>query len=261
MLLARWPQGAEAAAGGEQLFESLQWELFNVVAPHASEEQAGAYRTLLGSLCLQRQLLATLEARQAVLQRMQSVQEVQQAAAAAAASLIAEREEATTAAVAEEEQQQRAAVMQQWEQAAVSWAGLVEEQEVRAPERHAPALNGSRPHADSSSSSNGAGAAVAEPPAAGAAVGVPRLRLVSAGVSLPHPDKVETGGEDAFFVSQDGLGAVGVADGVGGWALEGIDPAQYPRWVGALGALLNGRGKWGVGHPKLGWVGGAQSPP
>jgi hypothetical protein len=55
------------------------------------------------------------------------------------------------------------------------------------------------------------------------------LRLVSAGCSLAHTSKRETGGEDAFFVSDAGLGAVGVADGVGGWARSGIDPKVYPR--------------------------------
>ena len=48
---------------------------------------------------------------------------------------------------------------------------------------------------------------------------------------LPHPDKVETGGEDAFFVSSHGQGAFGVADGVGGWNLEGVDPSRYSRSV------------------------------
>ena len=50
-----------------------------------------------------------------------------------------------------------------------------------------------------------------------------------AGAVLPHPDKVETGGEDAFFVSTHGQGAFGVADGVGGWNLEGVDPSRYSR--------------------------------
>ncbi|GAB4817901.1 hypothetical protein N2152v2_004947 [Parachlorella kessleri] len=58
---------------------------------------------------------------------------------------------------------------------------------------------------------------------------VQQLRLVAAGCMIPHPDKAETGGEDAFFVSREGCGAMGVADGVGGWAAEGIDPALYPR--------------------------------
>ena len=38
-----------------------------------------------------------------------------------------------------------------------------------------------------------------------------------------------TGGEDAFFVSDLGDGAVGVADGVSGWADDGVDPADYSR--------------------------------
>ena len=55
------------------------------------------------------------------------------------------------------------------------------------------------------------------------------LRLVAAGACMPHPAKAATGGEDAFFVSGWGQGAAGVADGVGGWAAEGINPALYPR--------------------------------
>ena len=55
------------------------------------------------------------------------------------------------------------------------------------------------------------------------------LRLVAAGVSMPHPAKASSGGEDAFFVSSWGQGAIGVADGVGGWAAEGVNPALYPR--------------------------------
>jgi serine/threonine protein phosphatase PrpC len=33
------------------------------------------------------------------------------------------------------------------------------------------------------------------------------------------------GGEDAFFVSNAGGGAMGVADGVGGWQESGVNPA------------------------------------
>ena len=33
------------------------------------------------------------------------------------------------------------------------------------------------------------------------------------------------GGEDAFFISDAGGGAMGVADGVGGWQESGINPA------------------------------------
>lgn len=40
------------------------------------------------------------------------------------------------------------------------------------------------------------------------------------------------GGEDAFFVSDVGGGAFGIADGVGGWQESGINPAgSSPRRV------------------------------
>lgn len=47
--------------------------------------------------------------------------------------------------------------------------------------------------------------------------------LLYSGVSmLPHPEKMDKGGEDAFFIA-DNAQAVGVADGVGGWADIGVD--------------------------------------
>lgn len=46
---------------------------------------------------------------------------------------------------------------------------------------------------------------------------------------LPHPEKLKYGGEDAFFTSSVGGGAMGVADGVGGWAYAGVNPAEYAR--------------------------------
>lgn len=53
------------------------------------------------------------------------------------------------------------------------------------------------------------------------------LRVASAGAILvPHPDKADKGGEDACFVLKQS-GAFGVFDGVGGWAEEGVDPAEY----------------------------------
>ncbi|KAG2440270.1 hypothetical protein HXX76_004382 [Chlamydomonas incerta] len=55
------------------------------------------------------------------------------------------------------------------------------------------------------------------------------VRLVAGAHMIPHVDKVDKGGEDAYFISRVGLGGVGVADGVSGWADEGIDPAEYPR--------------------------------
>lgn len=54
------------------------------------------------------------------------------------------------------------------------------------------------------------------------------LKLLSGSCCLPHPDKEETGGEDAHFICVDEQ-AVGVADGVGGWADLGVDAGQYSR--------------------------------
>ncbi|CAJ1960483.1 unnamed protein product [Sphenostylis stenocarpa] len=46
---------------------------------------------------------------------------------------------------------------------------------------------------------------------------------------IPHPKKVKTGGEDAFFVSNYNGGVIAVADGVSGWAEEDVDPSLFPR--------------------------------
>ncbi|EXC07293.1 putative protein phosphatase 2C 55 [Morus notabilis] len=54
------------------------------------------------------------------------------------------------------------------------------------------------------------------------------LKLVSGSCYLPHPDKEETGGEDAHFICVDEQ-ALGVADGVGGWADHGVDAGLYSR--------------------------------
>ncbi|KAG6511543.1 hypothetical protein ZIOFF_029611 [Zingiber officinale] len=53
------------------------------------------------------------------------------------------------------------------------------------------------------------------------------LKLLSGSCYLPHPDKEETGGEDAHFIWDEQ--AIGVADGVGGWADQGVDSGQYSR--------------------------------
>uniref|UniRef100_A0ACD5V9Z2 Uncharacterized protein n=1 Tax=Avena sativa TaxID=4498 RepID=A0ACD5V9Z2_AVESA len=53
------------------------------------------------------------------------------------------------------------------------------------------------------------------------------LKLISGSSYLPHPDKEETGGEDAHFIWDEQ--AIGIADGVGGWASLGIDAGQYAR--------------------------------
>jgi len=43
---------------------------------------------------------------------------------------------------------------------------------------------------------------------------------------IPHPEKVAKGGEDAYYSDKQVLA---VADGVGGWADHGVDPAIYSR--------------------------------
>lgn len=54
------------------------------------------------------------------------------------------------------------------------------------------------------------------------------LKLVCGSCCVPHPSKEATGGEDALFICVDEQ-AIGVADGVGGWALHGIDSGEYAR--------------------------------
>lgn len=54
------------------------------------------------------------------------------------------------------------------------------------------------------------------------------LRLVSGSCYLPHPDKEDTGGEDAHFICADEQ-AIGVADGVGGWADVGVNAGLFAR--------------------------------
>lgn len=46
--------------------------------------------------------------------------------------------------------------------------------------------------------------------------------------AIPHPKKAYRGGEDAYLAHPY---AIGVADGVGGYASHGIDPATYTRNV------------------------------
>lgn len=42
----------------------------------------------------------------------------------------------------------------------------------------------------------------------------------------PHPDKRDKGGEDSACLSET---FIALADGVGGWADSGVDPANYSR--------------------------------
>jgi len=58
----------------------------------------------------------------------------------------------------------------------------------------------------------------------------PPFRLAFACHSIPHPEKVKKGGEDSFFACPNSQ-SFGVADGVGGWARDGIDPGIFSRNV------------------------------
>ncbi|XP_062214237.1 probable protein phosphatase 2C 80 [Phragmites australis] len=55
-----------------------------------------------------------------------------------------------------------------------------------------------------------------------------KLKLLSGSCYLPHPDKEATGGEDAHFICVDEH-AIGVADGVGGWADLGVNAGLYAK--------------------------------
>nr|POE66337.1 putative protein phosphatase 2c 26 [Quercus suber] len=57
---------------------------------------------------------------------------------------------------------------------------------------------------------------------------------------IPHPNKVERGGEDAFFVSNYNGGAIAVADGVSGWAEQNVDPSLFPKELMANASNLVG---------------------
>ena len=47
---------------------------------------------------------------------------------------------------------------------------------------------------------------------------------------IPHPAKRYKGGEDAFFLyNNNNCSSIGVADGVGGWAEQGIDSGIYSK--------------------------------
>lgn len=62
---------------------------------------------------------------------------------------------------------------------------------------------------------------------------------------LPHADKKHKGGEDAFVVLDTMLS---VCDGVGGWATQGVDPADFSR---ALAANVEGIYMENIKNPKI----------
>lgn len=55
------------------------------------------------------------------------------------------------------------------------------------------------------------------------------LELTAAAHSIPHIERVEKQGEDAYLISSARNGAIGLADGVGSWSKEGVDPAMYSK--------------------------------
>lgn len=57
------------------------------------------------------------------------------------------------------------------------------------------------------------------------------LHLITASVSIPHPEKLHKHGEDANFIHRR---AIGVFDGVGGWAEKGIDAGRYSKQLSRL---------------------------
>ncbi|KAA8543703.1 hypothetical protein F0562_021551 [Nyssa sinensis] len=57
---------------------------------------------------------------------------------------------------------------------------------------------------------------------------------------IPHPKKVEKGGEDAFFVSSYNGGVIAVADGVSGWAEQNVNPALFSQELMANASSLVG---------------------
>jgi hypothetical protein len=69
-----------------------------------------------------------------------------------------------------------------------------------------------------------------------AAEGITKLNLHTAAVVVPHPSKLHRryalppscGGEDAFFIDE-AAGLMGVADGVGGWVTQDVDPGIFSR--------------------------------
>ena len=66
------------------------------------------------------------------------------------------------------------------------------------------------------------------------------LRFRGAVSMLPHDDKVDKGGEDAFTVSKT---LIAVADGVGGWARRGVDPGLFSKQLTKdIQAIYNEKG-------------------
>ena len=67
---------------------------------------------------------------------------------------------------------------------------------------------------------------------------------------IPHPNKKNKGGEDAFFLFHNNhCSAIGVADGVGGWTEQGVDPGIYSRLL--LGHVYDYINYWNGYDPSM----------
>lgn len=53
-----------------------------------------------------------------------------------------------------------------------------------------------------------------------------KYKFLHGSFMIPHPEKAYKGGEDAMYASENVLV---VADGVGGWADQGVDPGLYSK--------------------------------
>ncbi|KAL3637181.1 hypothetical protein CASFOL_019480 [Castilleja foliolosa] len=56
------------------------------------------------------------------------------------------------------------------------------------------------------------------------------LKMVASSICLPKDDPKNPRGDDAHFIASDHQ-FIGVADGVGGWRLSGIDGGEYARQI------------------------------
>jgi TolA-binding protein len=188
----------------EQSFVDLQWQRFEVATARASDGERRSYRSLLFNLTTQRQLLRQVERQEALRQRMQRVEQQVEALA----------EEMGAGASSSSGSSRGSTASSSRDSSSIATSSRGSERGAQ----QAPAM-----------ASAAAAAAASAAAAAASVAAAPGQRLVAAGISLPHAAKAATGGEDAFFVSACGRGAVGVADGVGGWAAQGVDPSLYPR--------------------------------
>jgi len=76
----------------------------------------------------------------------------------------------------------------------------------------------------------------------------PKLRIETGAHMIPNPTKQNKQGEDAYFIASDGK-SFGVADGVGGWILSGVDSGKYSRLLMQMSEFFAESKKLDL-HPK-----------